>query len=72
MTTDDCIGTAYLPISAISGQGDDGIVTDFLFFFLHFVTMSTTLFLSGMLSLEIQLELPKCFWSRKNKLPAGV
>lgn len=33
MTADDCIGTAYLPISAISGQGDDGIVTDFLFFF---------------------------------------
>lgn len=32
MTADDCIGTAYLPISAISGQGDDGIVTDLLFF----------------------------------------
>lgn len=32
LTADDCIGTAYLPISAISGQGDDGIVTDLLFF----------------------------------------
>lgn len=36
LTADDCIGTAYLPISAISGQGDDGIVTDFLFFFFTF------------------------------------
>lgn len=24
LTADDCIGTGYLPISAISGQGDDG------------------------------------------------
>lgn len=24
LTADDCIGTAYMPISAISGQGDDG------------------------------------------------
>ena len=24
LTADDCVGTAYLPISAISGQGDDG------------------------------------------------
>lgn len=26
LTADDCIGTAYLPISAISGQGDDGFL----------------------------------------------
>ena len=24
LTADDCIGTGYMPISAISGQGDDG------------------------------------------------
>ena len=24
LTADDCVGTAFLPISAISGQGDDG------------------------------------------------
>lgn len=24
LTADDCVGTGYLPISAISGQGDDG------------------------------------------------
>ena len=24
LTADDCVGTAYMPISAISGQGDDG------------------------------------------------
>lgn len=56
MTADDCIGTAYLPISAISGQGDDGIVTDLLFFFFTFCDNELR-----MLSLEIQLELPKCY-----------
>ena len=24
LTADDCVGTGYLPISTISGQGDDG------------------------------------------------
>lgn len=26
LTADDCVGTGYLPISAISGQGDDGFL----------------------------------------------
>jgi len=24
MTSDDCIGTRYIPVSAISGQGEEG------------------------------------------------
>ena len=30
LTADDCVGTGYLPISAISGQGDDGKKVEYL------------------------------------------
>lgn len=53
LTADDCVGTGYLPISAISGQGDDGKATwlfaslkdpfDYAMFCVTFVTSIFTL-----------------------------
>ena len=55
LTADDCVGTGYLPISAISGQGDDGkaawpfaSLKDLFDYAMSCMTFVTSIFTLGM------------------------